>query len=118
MQQEPPAKVNSNRPGTTIALKFWVRPKPLDPRAVGLLEPVLIHALAIVLLYYQKTKGGGSKARRTRSIPVVFDLPPPLQTPVPGVDTSAGDFKRLTFSLDCYSLATNNEILAARQKPD
>ncbi len=52
MQQEPPAKVNSNRPGTTIALKFWVRPKPLDPRAVGLLEPVLIHALAIVLLYY------------------------------------------------------------------
>ena len=52
MQQEPPAKVNSNRPGTTIALKFWVRPKPLDPRAVGLLEPVLIHALIIVLLYY------------------------------------------------------------------
>ena len=109
MQQEPPAKVNSNRPGTTIALKFWVRPKPLDPRAVGLLEPMLIHTLTIVLLYYQEARGGiASKARRTRSKPVVFGLQPPLQTPVPGVHTPAGDFKRLTFSLDCYSLATND----------
>ena len=51
MQQKPPAKVNSNRPGTTIALKFWVRPKPLDPRAVGLLEPGFLHACRVVRQY-------------------------------------------------------------------
>ena len=51
MEQEVPAEVHGHGPGAAIALKLWVRPEPLDPWPVGLLEPGFLHACRVVRQY-------------------------------------------------------------------
>ena len=51
MEQKVPAEVHGHGPGAAIALKLWVRPEPLDPWPVGLLEPGFLHACRVVRQY-------------------------------------------------------------------
>ena len=51
MEQKVPAQIHGHGSGSAIAFKFWVRPEPLDPWPVGLLEPGFLHACRVVQAY-------------------------------------------------------------------